>query len=196
MDLLHQLRSYWSISTLQQSSLFPACPSVYGSNQRGWEQTTVDKSGLQETLWICTNSGNTQIHHTQDTTSSSSFPLVGAREQLFTGHCSHVSTKTSTTAFTETMQYILFGYTYMTHSSLPPSIYRTNYPPLWIGYTCSSVSHCYCLFPSSPKYIESNKEHGIKTKNWAQFLECVHAHTRIIKLILIRVFSFLLNTKS
>lgn len=40
-----------------------------------------------------------------DPSSSSSFPLVGAREQLFTGHCLHVvSTKTSTTAFTETNQ--------------------------------------------------------------------------------------------
>lgn len=152
----------------------------------------------------CTNSelGNTQIHHTQDTTSSSSFPLVGATEQLFTGHFLHVvSTKTSTTAFTETNHAVntprlYLYYTYSnSHNSLPPSIYRTSYPPLWIGYTCSSVSHCYCLFPCSPRYIESNKEHGIKKKNWAQFLECVHAHTRT-RLILIRVFSFLLNTKS
>lgn len=108
-------------------------------------------------------------------------PLVGATEQLFTGHCLHVvSTKTSTTAFTETNHAVntLWLYLYYTysnsHNSLPPSIYRTSYPPLWIGYTCSSVAHCYCLFPCSLRYIESNKEHGIKKKkkNWAQFLVC------------------------
>lgn len=64
-------------------------------------------------------------------------PLVGATEQLFTGHCLHVvSTKTSTTAFTETNHAVntLWLYLYYTysnsHNSLPPSIYRTSYPPL------------------------------------------------------------------